>query len=485
MVAADSNATNKADERALLPLPLPPPQQQKTLLLASPQNQNDLQTARRILYVSHIFAQFSEQAWQFALILFLAAFGHYQSMVLVSTYGLTVGFCVCLFGARAGQLVDTSDRLWAAHFFMAVENASVLLATTLCYFLLQWQPPSATTATTTTSLDLSTLDNGSNSSGSQATGANNPTDNDLPPVQLQQSFFYGVSLDTISILLLIGIHIFGPLAQIMDRGFLVAIERDWVVVMSSQVKTIVTHTSTATLSRTEGEHTSSDETDESTMTSTAETTHPKSNASEGDDNNDTDDEIRQKQWLSETNVTMRQMDLSAKIIAPAIAGFVIGAFDRQIAASSSSSTESAATNYNISNNENNTGTNELPGQGHDLTGAALLVGLVNLAALIIQWICTARIYQLVPALAIKLDPQLCEEEDSSKESEEKGKEGQTPTSACSELEKRKEVELASQGEVMSNDYGMTSCLCFSKLPLGLRVYLRQPISMAGLGLALL
>jgi len=280
---------------------------------------------------------------------------------------------------------------------------------------------------------------------------------------------------------LIGIHIFGPLAQIMDRGFLVAIERDWVVVMSSQVKTIVTtsdKSTTMTLSSGEGE-----DTDESTMTTrTEENTHPEGDFNQDDDENSK--EARQKQWLSETNVTMRQMDLSAKIIAPAIAGFVIGAFDRQMVASSSSSTESAATATNYSMSDN-TGTNEMIGQGHDLTGAALLVGLVNLAALIVQWICTARIYQLVPALAIKLDPQTYEE-DCDNESEQKENADSVPTAlASSALEERREGEADNEGQIMANDNGMTSCLCFSKLPLGLRVYLRQPISLAGLGLALL
>ena len=138
-----------------------------------------LNQARRLLYVSHAFSQFSESAWQFALILFLAAFSNYQSLFLISTYGLTSGLSICLFGASAGRFVDTSNRLYAARFFIWTENLGVVIATALCYILLS----------------------------------------------MERDYMY----DTRSVLLLLGIHFFGSLATILDKGFLVAIERDWVV----------------------------------------------------------------------------------------------------------------------------------------------------------------------------------------------------------------------------------------------------------------
>jgi Ferroportin1 (FPN1) len=77
-------------------------------------------------------------------------------------------------------------------------------------------------------------------------------------------------------------------------------------------------------------------------------------------------------WLSETNVVLRQIDLSCRVAAPAVAGFILGA---------------AAGNGGD--------------QKSDLAGAALLVGVVNALALAVEYYCTAQIYQLIPALSVK------------------------------------------------------------------------------------
>ena len=49
-----------------------------------------LQVARHYLYVSHTLNQFSEWSWQFCLVLFLAALTQYESLLFVSTYGVTL-----------------------------------------------------------------------------------------------------------------------------------------------------------------------------------------------------------------------------------------------------------------------------------------------------------------------------------------------------------------------------------------------------------
>ena len=165
---------------------------------------SNLKHARRLLYVSHCFAQFSECAWQFALSLFLAAFANYQSLILVSMYGLIEGLTVCLLGAAAGRFVDGTNRLFAARFLIWTENVSVLIATFCCYLLL------------------------SMNQGRQV------PDEPSPDANWIERHLHGVPLDASSILLLLGMFIFGPLAKILDRGFLVAIERDWVVVMSEE-----------------------------------------------------------------------------------------------------------------------------------------------------------------------------------------------------------------------------------------------------------
>lgn len=155
---------------------------------------SDLETilnrSRRLLYVSHLFNQFSNKTWQFCLVLFLVAFCNYESLVLVSSYGLVSYSFVCVWGSLVGRWVDHGDRLQIAQFFIGFENCAVLLATAFCYLLL-----------------------------SQNTGTNKDP---------QQNSSY----DCASILLLLGIHLLGASASVLDSGFMVAIERDWIVVMS-------------------------------------------------------------------------------------------------------------------------------------------------------------------------------------------------------------------------------------------------------------
>jgi hypothetical protein len=124
----------------------------------------------------------------------------------------------------------------------------------------------------------------------------------------------GVPTDPKSVVLLIGIHFLGALARVLDSGFVVAIERDWIVVMSKCV-------------------TSPDLTRSQNLQ-------------------------RQKAWLTETNVLMKQIDLSSKIVAPAVAGFIVAFLDD--------------------------GTD--PHHGSDLRGAALFVGCLNAMALVVEYI---------------------------------------------------------------------------------------------------
>lgn len=297
---------------------------------------SDVDKARRLLYLSHFFAQFSEAAWQFALVLFLAAFTMYKSLLLISTYGLASGLSICMLGAQAGRFVDGSDRLVAASLFIWTENLSVLIATILCYLLLSFRPTVEVEDIVTEHLSWT-----------------------------ERNFPSG-ALTPWSITLLIGIHFWGSLASVLDKGFLVAIERDWVVVMSHE----------------------------------AGVRRP---------------EVAQK-WLSETNVMMKQIDLACKVMAPAIAGFIISAFEGS------------------TNRQSNS----------KLTGAALLAGATNVAALIVEYYCTTRIYRLVPTLA----------------------------------------EMQHQAKRTGPKTKSIKCQIMD-LPHSLKVYMNQSVSWAGLGLSLL
>jgi iron-regulated transporter 1 len=306
--------------------------------------------ARRLLYLSHLFNQFSENAWQFCLVLFLASFSNYESLILVCSYGLVSGLCVCLFGSAAGRFIDGANRLLVARRFIGTENFAVLLATLFCYILLAEQ------------------------------GKNPPEiENEAKWSRLQ-----GVPTDPLSIFLLIGIHILGAAARILDSGFVVAIERDWIVVMSRFML--------------------------------------------APDISSNEQLQRQKNWLSETNVAMKQIDLSCKVVAPAFAGFFVALLDD--------------------------GTD--PHHGSDLRGAALFVGCLNAMALVVEYICTAKIYHEIPDLAIKSTPG---------QSLENGHKGTPP---ALKVEKKVDEDR-----------------CILKVPNGLKLYLEQPVSFAGVGLSLL
>ena len=333
-----------------------------------------LKHARRLLYVSHLFSQFSENAWQFCLILFLAAFTNYGSLILVSTYGLTSGIAVCLMGSRAGRFIDGANRLFVAQRFIWTENSSVLLATLFCYVLLH--------------------------------RAKVAGDEPAPYMAKQDpvwSYWFrsrlnGVPLDGVSVAMLIGIHLLGSIALILDRGFIVAIERDWIVVMSRLAS-------------------------RSYDSECALTEHAPDDA--------------ERSWLSTTNVAMKQIDLSCKVCAPAIAGFFIAAFDD--------------------------GTD--PNHGGDLSAAAVLVGLVNAAALVVEYVCTAHIYALIPDLAIKAPPRPSSRVDL-------GKKDTT------------EVTLAEDNDLPERV--IVGCgACKLPIPEGLQLYFEQSVSLGGLALSLL
>ena len=213
----------------------------------------EVQYARRLLYFSHFFNQFSENAWQFCLVLFLAAFSNYESLVLVSTYGIVSQLFVCTLAPSMGRIIDNTDRLRVARGFIGAENFAVVSATIFCYMLLS-------------------------------------NDEDLHAISESHEYSgmtHGVPSDRKSILLLIGIHILGAFARVFDSAFLVAIERDWVVVMSLAV----------------------------------------ANPSEE----------KQKTWLAETNVFMTQIDLSCSIVAPAFAGLIVAYLDKGSGSSDSPS----------------------------------------------------------------------------------------------------------------------------------------------------
>mmetsp|Transcript_4710 Transcript_4710/g.6815 ORF Transcript_4710/g.6815 Transcript_4710/m.6815 type:complete len:579 (-) Transcript_4710:304-2040(-) len=354
-----------------------------------------LKKSRRLLYLSHAFAQFADAAWQFCIVMFLAAFTDYNSLLLVSTYGLVSGLTVCMFGSMAGQFVDRTNRLVAAQRFIWIQNLFVLLATLLCYILLTRDyddPPHGATTT-----------------------YNVP---DWIAVRLQELPVH----DSLSISLLVGIHICGSVAEVLNQGFSVAIEKDWIVVMAKLVSTNYSH-----------ESISHDHSSEMRRII-------------GD---------KEREWLSTTNVTLKQIDLSCKICAPAIAGFMITAFH----------------NVGVSNADDE--------YGKDLRGAAVLVGCLNISALIVEYICTAFIYINIPELAKKHDDKKDTTSTSSLSTRtEEGTKLLQKASSALPFIARSEAENGIGEDEQENCNAVA-------LPQGMKIYMKQPIAWGGIGFALL
>jgi hypothetical protein len=119
--------------------------------------------------------------------------------------------------------------------------------------------------------------------------------------------------NTIHVGPMVVLNIFGALSQVCDQALIVAIERDWVVEMSRKDGT----------------------------------------------------------WLSTTNVCMRQIDLSAKVLGPALAA-------------------SVALPLLVAKKQDGT---------DDWTRAAWMIGFINILALMLQYVGSAIIYKLAPVLA--------------------------------------------------------------------------------------
>lgn len=225
--------------------------------------------ARRILYISHAIAQFSEIAFQFGIVLFLAKTTDYESLILVNLYGICLHVAVTVSSSGLGRYLDRTDRWSTVRKLILIENLSVILSTAFCYVLL--------------SVDDSTVRS------------------------------MHIPVDGLSILSLVGIFLFGALAQVCDRALTVAMERDWIVILCKSL-----------------------------------------------------DDFEKS--LSATNVSMKQIDLSCKIVAPAVTAMIIPAINAD-----------------------------------DFRPACLLIGGANLVSLITEYVCNRRIYRLLPKLAVRDD----------------------------------------------------------------------------------
>jgi solute carrier family 40 (iron-regulated transporter), member 1 len=95
---------------------------------------------QQLLYISHAISQFAELSWQFSMTLFLAAMTHFESLFLVSSYGLISWCCLLLFGAAMARFfVDTIswNRRKALNLLIVAENVAVIAGCLVSYEIFQ------------------------------------------------------------------------------------------------------------------------------------------------------------------------------------------------------------------------------------------------------------------------------------------------------------------------------------------------------------
>jgi len=373
--------------------------------------EENISRARSVLYTSHLAAKFTEIGWQFCLILFLSALTGYQSLALVSTYGLFSGLVVCFAGSSAGAFVDSGKytRLYIIQLFIWVQNVSVVIASTCCFFLLRMVKEADINIAPVQAAPARFL----------ASGA--------PTVSLHIFSNFVPPFNGITIGLLVAIHIFGALAKLTDQAITIAFERDWIVVMSKVAASDI------------------DDDDEyfpmegssigSTTSSALYSVGTLSTGKLDGIDNGVIRKLKEASWLSETNTTMKQIDLLCKVVAPAAAGMFISTFDN--------------------NDPKNTLAMDIQ-HWYNLSYAAIIIGVMNLGSLYVEYICTKDIYSRVPLLS------------SRNESED--------------------IEGVDESKKVMNDHAPSNyaigCGIFS-LPPGLSLYLEQPVAMGGIALSLL
>lgn len=349
---------------------------EESLLLISPSydifpsaREELLGKARKQLYMSHFAAKGTEVIWQFCLVLFLMAITGYQSMALVSSYGLFTGLVVCLGSSVTGKLVDSRkySRFEITRMLIWIQNLSVVFATVCFFFLLRM----VNEVHITPDMIQRNRFGGSNIQAGK-TGFLHLFEYFVPPV------------NPTSLILLLGIHIFGAVAKLADQTLTVAIERDWIVVMSE----------VAVL-----ENDDEDEFDVLTSPRSLDSQHSYSTFSVGQVsfgasstlNKTMLQKMKKETWLSQTNTSMTQIDLFCQFVGPAIAGLYVAIFD--------DANPSNAIEVEISH-------------WYNLSYAAAFIGFLNLISLFVEYRSTKSVYESIHELsergdASKSTPRSC------------------------------------------------------------------------------
>eukprot|EP00980_Cylindrotheca_fusiformis_P025921 scaffold14889_cov72-Cylindrotheca_fusiformis.AAC.1 len=295
----------------------------------------NLEYARRLLYISHFTSQFAEWAWQFSLVIWLAALSDYSSLFLVSIYQATAQLLVLSLVPALSKMIDSTTTTTTSTSSSTTITSTTTTTTTSSNKKQQWNRSQFATyliAAQNVCVFIATMTIGFTMKRHCQLVPPNISDDDNDTADTDAISFSRMALIAI-------ICCFGGMAQVLDKTVVVAIERDWIVVMADESINKKKKTKTTNKQQQQQDEHREDEEDDESSTSTSSST-----------------------WLQDTNVTLKQMDLSCQVLGPSISGLVLA-------------------NY-----------------GGNGNGGFGWVGGCTVVSLITEVLCMKQIYQLVPSL---------------------------------------------------------------------------------------
>ena len=170
-----------------------------------------LQKSKRWLYLAHFCAHFSDNYWNFSVVLFLSALEENQSLILISTFGLSHSLGTVIFTPKLGRWVDQRpkyEELRTIRLVLASKYTVIVLLAVVC----SW-----TLATSLKAPSHSASENMTN-----------------------LWWVLGV----------VGIHILGTASQVLYQTFKIIIERELVVILSLHAKDMINISQSRWLSET-------------------------------------------------------------------------------------------------------------------------------------------------------------------------------------------------------------------------------------------
>lgn len=170
-----------------------------------------LQKSKRWLCLAHFCAHFSDNYWNFSVVLFLSALEENKSLVLISTFGLSHSLGTVIFTPKLGRWVDQRpkhEELRTIRLVLASKYTVIALLAIMCSWTLAISPKAP-----------------SNSASENMT-------------------------NLWCVLGVVGIHILGTASQVLYQTFNIIIERELVVILSLHARDTINISQSQWLSET-------------------------------------------------------------------------------------------------------------------------------------------------------------------------------------------------------------------------------------------